>query len=600
MINIETLEWSYAFSYGPNNKINFSENPLLQLVGKNGHGKTSIASILEEGIYNKNSKGIKKSDILNRYTTEKAYTISVGFTKDTDVYRIETRRGSTQTVKLFKNNQDVSAHTSTATYKLIEETMGMDHKTFAQIIYQSSASSLEFLTATDSNRKKFLIDLLDLSIYPETCEVFKATAKQLETEVTAVNAKIDSANSWLKKNATIDLTPKPVVKVKEAPRNLYDQIGELKAQLSNITNLNKRTIQNNEYAKLMRNIDVIPPGPKPVHEKLQALKGERLSLSGIQQSSKALLSKLGAIASSTTCPTCLQDIDACKRDSIILQSQTSKDVTTARIAEIDRLLAEMQREDNQWAARVAVLEEYERYNALFDPEMSSELLDREAIMTQISALEAEVKRIELEISSAQTANRSAEAHNAKISVITEQIAEFNEELVTLNARLKVLLKELNNTQVLVKAFGPNGIVAYKIECLVKDLEEQTNLYLTELSDGRFQLRFEVSTSDKLNVVITDNGNDIDILALSSGERARVNVATLLGIRKLLQSLSNNRINLLFLDETIENLDVDGKEKLVEVLLQEEHLNTVLISHSFTHPLIEKLNIIKTNNISRIE
>jgi ABC-type multidrug transport system ATPase subunit len=68
----------------------------------------------------------------------------------------------------------------------------------------------------------------------------------------------------------------------------------------------------------------------------------------------------------------------------------------------------------------------------------------------------------------------------------------------------------------------------------------------------------------------------------------------------MQSLSNSRTNLLILDETVENLDAEGKEKLIEVLLEEENLNTFLISHGFSHPLLEKLHILKENNISRIE
>jgi ABC-type molybdenum transport system ATPase subunit/photorepair protein PhrA len=68
----------------------------------------------------------------------------------------------------------------------------------------------------------------------------------------------------------------------------------------------------------------------------------------------------------------------------------------------------------------------------------------------------------------------------------------------------------------------------------------------------------------------------------------------------MQSLSQSRINLLILDETIEALDVDGKEKLIEVLLKEESLNTVLVSHGFSHPLLEKVHVVKRNNISKIE
>ena len=68
----------------------------------------------------------------------------------------------------------------------------------------------------------------------------------------------------------------------------------------------------------------------------------------------------------------------------------------------------------------------------------------------------------------------------------------------------------------------------------------------------------------------------------------------------MQSLSNSRTNLLILDETVENLDAEGKERLIEILLKEENLNTFLISHGFSHPLLEKLSVIKDKNISRIE
>ena len=159
-------------------------------------------------------------------------------------------------------------------------------------------------------------------------------------------------------------------------------------------------------------------------------------------------------------------------------------------------------------------------------------------------------------------------------------------------------EKATHLEILKKAFSTNGLLAYKIENLVKDLEEITNDYLAELSAGRFSLEFVV-TNDKLNVEITDNAKVVDILALSSGELARVNTATLLAIRKLMSSISSSRINTLFLDEIISVLDEEGKEKLVEILLGEE-LNTYLVSHGWTHPLLSKIEVIKEDNISRLE
>ena len=110
-------------------------------------------------------------------------------------------------------------------------------------------------------------------------------------------------------------------------------------------------------------------------------------------------------------------------------------------------------------------------------------------------------------------------------------------------------------------YSTNVLIAYKLENLVKDLEEYANEYLAELSDGRFTIEFSLS-SDKLNVVLTDEANEIGVSALSSGEMARVNISTLLAIRKLMQGISKSTINVLFLDEVISVLDEYGRLKHV--------------------------------------
>ena len=67
MITLKTLKWDNCFSYGKDNSINLNNSTLTQLVGTNGMGKSSIPLIIEEVLYNKNSKGIKKADIPNIY-----------------------------------------------------------------------------------------------------------------------------------------------------------------------------------------------------------------------------------------------------------------------------------------------------------------------------------------------------------------------------------------------------------------------------------------------------------------------------------------------------------------------------------------------------
>ena len=173
-------------------------------------------------------------------------------------------------------------------------------------------------------------------------------------------------------------------------------------------------------------------------------------------------------------------------------------------------------------------------------------------------------------------------------VFVTALSEANEKQAWLEA--EVDLRNVKKAEI---------VFNYKIENLVKDLEELTNEYLAELSDGRFSLEFVV-LNDKLNVEIDDNGKPVDILALSAGELARVNTATLLAIRKLMSSISKSRINVLFLDEVTNVLDELGKEKLVEILLREENLNTYIVSHGWTHPLLSKIEVIKEDKISHLD
>ena len=80
------------------------------------------------------------------------------------------------------------------------------------------------------------------------------------------------------------------------------------------------------------------------------------------------------------------------------------------------------------------------------------------------------------------------------------------ELNSIETELEKNSAKLANLDILKRAFSTSGLIAYKIENLVKDLEDMTNDYLAELSDGRFSINFVVN-NDKLNVEITDNGKD---------------------------------------------------------------------------------------------
>ena len=596
MITLKILKWSNCFSYGEGNELDLASTRLTQILGYNGAGKSSIPLILEEVLFNKNSKGIKKADIPNR-ELQNGYSISLTFSKEADEYEIDLQRKSNLKVKFIKNGEDIGSHTATNTYKTIQEVLGVDFKTFTQVVYQHPNASLNFLTATDANRKKFLIDLLGLEKYVNLFEVFKEASRGVEQEYAQLEGRISTVEKWLENNKLTDTTPRELVNLPKISDEDEEALSSLMAEIKNISSTNRQISQNNQYKSMLKEINI---------QEIQAIEAsEHISYDELQ-------SQLGAIAGSigsgqkiikkmenleNVCPTCEQSVTEDFKKKHISEEEEKVKIEQDKHTNIQKKIKEIQENNENFAIKTRKQKEWEELYRSVDSTLPTVLVDEEVLKVRITNIRNTIATQKNEIDVMQRENEARSAYNAKIEVITEQTAEFEKQLEEVVSRYNVLGIKKGNLEILKKAFSTNGLIAYKIENLVKELEELTSEYLAELSDGRFTLNFAVN-NDKLNVEITDNGNVVDILALSSGELARVNTATLLAIRKLMSSLSSSRINVLFLDEVMTVLDEVGKEKLVEVLLEEE-LNTYLVNHGWSHPLLEKVEVIKSSSISRL-
>jgi DNA repair exonuclease SbcCD ATPase subunit len=600
VITLKKLQWSNCFSYGADNELDLTESIVTQLVGTNGTGKSSIPLILEEVLFNKNSKGIKKADIPNREVNN-GYDISLSFEVVGDEYLIDVVRRGNIKVKFYKNGEDISSHTATNTYKTLEEVIGIDHKTFSQIVYQNTNASLQFLTATDTNRKRFLIDLLQLNKYVEYFEVFKDLARTSGANATRLQGKIDTIVKWLSDNKMDDTSLLSKIDLPFQSEENEKTLRSYMREYENISETNKKIIKNNFTKEQIAEID-LNSYKNQLQEYTTSIditpinKEITLSKYKVQEHSNSLKEYQ---TMKGECPTCHQDID----ESFVGEKIEYHSTEINKYQEIvEKLTEEKQEAQRIEKIRIVAKRKVEEWEDLFrdiDNTLPTEILDEENLKNNIIELKKAIKKERDSLEEVIRQNEMVERHNTRMSIIEEQQQDFENQLQTLTEELTLIEERLGHIEVLKKAFSTNGLLAYKIENLVKDLEELTNEYLAELSDGRFSLQFVV-LNDKLNVEIDDNGKPVDILALSAGELARVNTATLLAIRKLMSSISKSQINALFLDEVTNVLDELGKEKLVEILLREENLNTYIVSHGWTHPLLSKIEVVKEDKISHLD
>ena len=597
MITLKKLKWNNCFSYGSDNELDLSDNTVTQIIGTNGMGKSSIPLIIEEILYNKNSKGIKKADIPNRYINN-GYSIFLSFEKDGSNYEISVDRKSSIKVKLEKDGEDISSHTATNTYKTIQEILGIDFKTFSQLVYQNTNASLQFLTATDTNRKKFLIDLLHLDEYVILFEIFKEASRESSNKVIELSSEINTIDKWLNTNKLDSTNILPMLNLEINTEEEEKQFRSLSVELENISEKNKKILTNNQYKELLSKINIdeinsIQVSEKESYDEYQKEAGQ---LDAAMKASRRMLEKLEKLGD--VCPTCEQEVDAEFKDNLINEETALLASMDIRKRTKEKLITKIKRNNALFDKKQKTQKEWEDLYRNIDHTLEITPINKEELEEKIHEVGLKLTNAKRELEKISKENERRTRENTRIEIIQAQTDGFINKLNAAQTLLNEQKELDSNLEILKKAFSTNGLLAYKIENLVKELEELTNTYLAELSDGRFTLEFIVS-NDKLNVQITDNENIVDILALSSGELARVNTATLIAIRKLMSSIAKSRINILFLDEVINVLDDSGREKMVEVLLQED-LNTYVVSHGWTHPLLEKIEVVKEGNVSKLE
>jgi len=598
MIILKKLEWDNCFSYGKQNSLNLNNSTLTQLVGTNGTGKSSLPLIIEEVLYNKNSKGIKKADIQNRFKNA-GYSIKLTFSVDDNEYKIDANRSRGNIkVKLYKNDEDISSHTATNTYKTVQEILGLDFKTFTQLVYQNTNASLQFLTATDANRKKFLIELLNLEDYVEYYDVFRELSRQFGQDISKYDGKEKTIVKWLNDNKLKDTTIVPMKKLPEYSEVDEKALRDLSIDFENIVERNQKINDNNTYKQLFYQLDlglIQMKLKEPVaYDNLISRQGEVTGyIKEFKKKEKQYKNLEG------NCPTCEQPVCEQLIQDLIDDAKQMADDHQIEVTGLEDEINDRKDQEIEYENYTDTKREFENLHSRINNDLPDNTFHAGDLSSRIDQLQKKITDAKSQIQKIAGENEETTRKNTRIQVILEQTGEFEDELEAVTSKLSEIEEKSGHIEILKKAFSTNGLIAYKIENMVKDLEDLANDYLAELSDGRFSINFVV-TNDKLNVEVTDNGKIISITALSSGELTRVNTATLVAIRKLMSSISKSRINVLFLDEVINVLDEAGREKLVEILLKEEDLNTYVVSHGWTHPLLEKIEVIKEDNISRLE
>jgi len=597
VICLKQLVFSNWMSYGENISIVFDDDYLIQIHGNNMVGKSSIATVLEETLFGKNSKGIAKKDLLNRNSGAKYIASELHLSRNSIDYSIVLRReGAKTNLSFTRNGVEIGSHKALDTYKTIENVIGLSFKTFSNLIYQSATSSLSFLTDTDANRKKFLIDLLDLSMYDEYREIIKEKVTRVNKDLLVINTQLKTLAAWKLKHSD---RPTDFLEVLEEPKHVdFSDLDILRLKIIKSKDINCAVAKNRSILALIMSLK--DPGeyaggvPEPYNE------DDYQEASNNYHYRTKEAARLKGLAQEDICSRCGQPmtlsyhvIEEASSRYELMEAKTKWDYFCAEKAKLSLYVQHLKKQ-------VTYEDSKERLEDKLTPE-EQPIQEEYIVQLQNSydLMMEDSKHYTDNVRRVVQHNAKAQEYNKNLEAFLEEASEVEESTQLNKSSLRSLTKSLGRLNTLAKVFGSRGLIGYKIQNLMLVVQDHINEYLNKFTYGRFQLSFELDR-DKLSIIILDNSTHISIKSLSAGEQARVNISVLLAIRKVMGSICQVELNLLFLDEVMGVLDDEGKNTLVDILLKENELNTFFIAHGYEHPLVENIYIKKVNNISSME
>ena len=187
-------------------------------------------------------------------------------------------------------------------------------------------------------------------------------------------------------------------------------------------------------------------------------------------------------------------------------------------------------------------------------------LDEEATSTEAEHLRLETQANQL--------RREVDVHTLRL----EDVDRARLRLKELEGQSAAAVRERGAYEVLVDAFGRNGVPARLIEAALPDLESEANEILARLTDGRLSLFLETQRTtargdvrETLEIRIHDGVGTRSYELFSGGEAFRINFALRIALAKLLASRAGAPLRTLFLDEGFGTQDAQGRQHLLDAI-----------------------------------
>lgn len=570
-----------------------------QAFDSNGAGKSTIFTEAPTWcIYGETIRGHKGDKVVKKQAKRDTY-VKMTIEEGSDVYRIERYRKHREhknSVLLFKNDKNITCSSDKLTNDKIIEILDMDYTTFTNSVVFGQGISKMFASATDSEQKAILEQMLQIDIFKKCQEKAKKGLSDISNNISDLSRDIEEYNRSIKtleedivdlQDAELSEYEMAVEKIKKLKRDKAEYEKQLKVE----SNTDELTQSLKELVSLQGTIEEKISKFKEYEEELSEITARiktvqyRISTKQeeITKNKKELQSILSNQKVERKCPTCGQNIPL--EDTSQLQNHLLNAIADLH-DEVTTLQENLDKDLNvkleQVKKKLAKKEYLEKSLKEISQEVSS-------IREDISGREGQRKTLKTLIS--RINDDIQEQEEKKNTTYCDLIAQKTKKISDLGQLRDFHVEELSNKEKIktsyefwVNAYGNQGIKSMLLTDVVPFLNTRANHYLKQLSDSSIEVLFNTQTTlasgelrDKFCIEIVNENGDNDYKGSSGGEKKRIDIAINMALQDLVQSRSHKKVDMIVYDEVYEAIDDIGCEAVIQLLHEKANsTGTVLV------------------------